>query len=336
MFIMMLFERYSRQIATGLVSIDEQKALAKKTAAIVGLGALGSVSAELILRSGVRNLILVDRDFVEESNLQRQQYIEEDIGFPKAEVLKAKLLKIDSKAKISAHAIDLDASNISVLKTADIILDGTDNMNTRFLINDFAKKNKIPWIYTAAIGTLGATMNILSSSGGPCFSCVFGKNTNPAELETCETRGIINSASTAIASLQAVEALKILLRKKGVNKDLVYLEVWSTELKKIKVNKNHSCDTCNGKYPYLLEKPTDTLLICGKDSYQIKPKKKISLELEKFEKRFKDMGASLLPGVLHVSVSGAKVSLFPDGRAIIRGAKTKGHARAIYARVVGE
>ena len=258
----MSFDRFSRQIATDLVSPDEQKALAKKTAAIVGLGGLGSVSAELVLRSGVRNLILVDRDFVEESNLSRQLYFEKDIGISKAEVLKAKLLKVDSKAKIYSHAIGLDTSNISVLKTADIILDGTDNMDARFLINDFAMKNKIPWIYAAATGTVGATMNITSQ--GLCFSCVFGKSTSPAEPEACGTIGIINSATAAIASLQAVEALKILLGKKGVNRDLVYFDVWSGELKRIKVSKSPSCVTCRGEYLYLNTKPADTVAICGK------------------------------------------------------------------------
>lgn len=328
----MSLERYSRQIATGLIKPHEQEFLAKKSAAIVGLGAIGSVSAELILRSGIKNLTLIDRDFVEESNLQRQRYSEKDIGLLKTEALAAKLLEIDSVAKISAHAIDLDASNVDVLKGADIILDGTDNLNTRFLINDFAKKEKIPWIYAAAIGTLGATMNILP--GGACFSCVFGKNLNPAEIETCETRGIINPASTAIAALQVAEALKILTGKKDVSHDLVYFDVWSGDIKRIRVEQNPACDACAGKYDYLKEKATETIAICGKGAYQIKPKKKIALDLEKFGKRFKN--AKLLPGIIHLKSGNAELSLFPDGRAIIRGAKTKGEAHAIYNRMVGE
>lgn len=327
-------ERYSRQAATGLVSPKEQKALAKKVVAVVGLGALGSVSAELMLRAGAKNLVLADRDFVEESNLPRQLYEEADIGLPKAVALKAKLGKIDSKANISAHAIDLDTSNISALKGADIILDGTDNLATRFLVNDFSKKNKIPWIYAAAIGTLGATMNVLP--GGACLSCAFGKNTDPAKLETCETRGIINPASAAIASLQAAGALKILTGKKDICRDMIYLDAWSLELKKIKIKKSPSCDACNGKYAHLSEKRAETIALCGKSAYQIKPGKKCSLDLELFGERLASSGAKLLPGILHVELSGAKVSLFPDGRAVIRGAKTKGHARAIYARIVGE
>ena len=181
-------DRFSRQIATGLISREEQKALAKKTVAIVGLGGLGSVSAELILRSGVRNLILIDRDVVEQSNLSRQLYFEEDTGLAKAEALKTKLLKIDSKAKISVHVLDFNAANANVLKKADIILDGTDNMDARFRINDFALENKIPWVYAAATGSVGATMNVIPE--GPCFSCVFGNGTNS---EVREVLGIINS-----------------------------------------------------------------------------------------------------------------------------------------------
>ncbi|MCK5333026.1 MAG: HesA/MoeB/ThiF family protein [Candidatus Aenigmarchaeota archaeon] len=236
---MMPSNRFSRQIATGLVSPEEQKALAKKTAAIVGLGGLGSVSAELILRCGVRKLILIDRDVVEQSNLSRQLYFEGDTGTAKAEALKTKLLKIDSKAKISAHAISLDASNANVLKKADIILDGTDNMDARFLINEFALKNKIPWVYAAATGSVGATMNIVPE--GPCFSCVFGTDTSP---EACGVLGVINSATVAITSFQVVEALKILLGKRDVNRDLMYVDVWSGEMKKIRVMRRSSCGVC--------------------------------------------------------------------------------------------
>lgn len=232
-------DRFSRQVATGLISLKDQKALAKKTAAIVGLGGLGSVSAELILRCGVRNLILIDRDVVEESNLSRQLYFEGDAGLKKADVLRTKLLKIDSNAKISAHVIDLDASTVAVLKNADIILDGTDNMNARFRINEFALKNKIPWVYAAATGSVGATMNIIPK--GPCFSCVFGKDTNS---EGRGVPGVINSATVAITSFQVVEALKILLGKRGVNRDLMYVDVWSGELKKIRVKKSPGCEVC--------------------------------------------------------------------------------------------
>lgn len=332
---MVASERYSRQIATGLVSEIEQDFLAKKTAAIVGLGALGSVSSELLLRSGVRNLILIDRDFVEESNLQRQRYSEKDVGLPKAEALKKRLLEIDSGAKIDAQIIDLDQTNAGALFRADIIIDGCDNLNTRFLINDFSLKNGIPWIYAAAIGTLGATMNILPETG-PCFSCVFGKNLNPAEIETCETRGIINSASTAIASVQASEAIKILLRKKGASKDLVYLDVWTGELKRIIVRENPACGTHKGRYTYLEGKPTETVAICGKNAYQVKPEKKMKIDLEKFSKKFGASGTRLLPGILHIGIGGSDISLFPDGRAIVRGAKTREQAHAIYNRAVGE
>ena len=235
-------DRFSRQIATGLISREEQKALAKKTVAIVGLGGLGSVSAELILRSGVRNLILIDRDVVEQSNLSRQLYFEEDTGLAKAEALKTKLFKIDSKAKISVHVMDFDATNANVLKKADIILDGTDNMDARFLINEFALKNKIPWVYAAATGSVGATMNVIPE--GPCFSCVFGGGTSP---EGCGVLGVINSATVASTSFQVVEALKILLGKKDVSRNLMYVDVWSGELKKIKVKRSSSCGVCREK-----------------------------------------------------------------------------------------
>ena len=316
----MLSERYSRQELLTEIGKEGQKILKTKTVAIIGIGALGAVSSELLARSGIGNLILIDRDVIEESNLQRQTlFTEEDIGKSKANVAKKQLTRINSIINIIPHPLHLNPKNISIIKKADLILDCTDNLSTRFLINDYCKKNKLPWIYAAAIKTSGQVMPILPK--GPCLNC-FVKET---QTETCNTVGVLNSATSSISALQTSLAIKILLGKEVLPK-LYHYDVWKPELKILSIKKNKECSACKGEYIYLNKKiKPDLIRFCSSGKYQIDgtPKDFVLLKnkLELFGKVEIDEDILKFKNNL----------LFKDGRAIIK-ADSEEEALENYAK----
>jgi len=242
--------RYIRQEISGEIGKNGQEKLRKSTAAIVGVGALGSVSAELLARAGIGKLLLIDRDIVELSNLQRQSLFDEnDIGKPKALAAKEHLSKINSDVEINFFIEDLNFENIRKIlnKNIDLVLDCTDNLETRFLINDFSIKNNLPFIYSSAVGSKGYVFNIIPNKT-PCLRCFLKE---ASQLDTCETAGVLNSITNLISSIQSNEAIKILLGK-GYEKNLLFFDVWKNDMSKIKINKNKSCICCNIKnYEYL-------------------------------------------------------------------------------------
>ena len=274
--------RYSRQEILPEIGSEGQKKLSEKTIAIVGVGAIGTVTSELAVRAGIGNIILIDRDVVELNNLQRQLlYNEEDVGKPKALVAERVLKKINSAVKIKSYADDLNPDNIDfILKNVDLILDCTDNFETRLLVNDYCVKNHKPWIYSAGIKTQGTMMVFIP--WGPCFRCIFK---HPTGLDSCETAGILASTTTAIASLQISNAMKMLLGN-VVEQSMIRLNVWNNSCEKIKVHKRKTCVACQGIYEYLEgDKISKTLKMCGGNTYQIKGKE-VDLELvrKKIEK----------------------------------------------------
>jgi adenylyltransferase/sulfurtransferase len=323
----MFSERYARQLL--LIKEKDQKKLARSNILVMGLGAIGSRTSELLARSGVNNLTIVDRDFVEVQNIQSQIYTENDIGKAKARALKKHLQAINSEAMINAVVEHIDQGNVSAFNDYDIILDCTDNMETRFLINDHCMEINIPWIYCAVLGTKGVTMNIVPQKT-PCFRCLFPKNIRPGSLETCETAGLINTVACLASSLQVTECIKILLGK-DFSQDLVYFDVWEQTLDKIKVRKRDGCKVCGGVYEFLEKKPESVVRICS-GTYQVKPDKPVNFSQVKSRLE----GAKISHGLLHYSSSGYEISLFKDGRAIIKGAKTKEQARSVYSRFVGD
>lgn len=331
-----VFERYSRQIMLDGFSKSLQIKLSKAKVAVIGLGATGSVSSEILIRSGVKNLVIVDRDFVELGNLQRQfLYSEEDIGMPKAKAAHARLEKIDSSAKITSFVSDINTSNIEdILKGVAIILDCTDNMETRFLINDYAVKYKIPWIYAAAVGFTGAVMDIVPGIT-PCFRCIF--KSLPLGIETCETRGVLSTATALAASVQATEAIKIITGWE-YSKSLMYMDIWSQSLDKLAVSKEKSCTACGKhRYEYLDEKKlSGAIMLCGKNTYQILPKGK-TINLGRLEKKLLKIGTvkSFRPYLIHFDSKDASISVFSDGRAIVKNARSADAAKSIYSRFVG-
>lgn len=235
--------RYCRQNLLKVLNKKKQKIIANSTVSIIGLGALGTYVAELLARAGVKNLILIDKDVVDITNLQRQTlYTETDINTYKAEASTNHLLEIDSSLKIKTLVMDLNKKNISLILTSNLIIDCTDNQETKLLLNKFAVKNKIPLIYGTVLQTRGYVFNILPNKNSPCLSCFIKK---PTEfLGGCDIHGILNTACSLIAAIQANEAIKILTNQKP-EKSLIFADIWKNEITKIKVNKNKSCKVCS-------------------------------------------------------------------------------------------
>lgn len=305
---------FDRQIQ--LIGRDGQEKLQKSKVAIIGIGALGTVAAQLLARAGVP-LVLIDRDIVEEHNLQRQTlFVKSDIGKPKVVAAKEKLDQISSH--IVTKSISLDHKNIKTLNV-DLIIDCTDNLKTRFIINDFCKKNKTPWIYGSAIKTSGYVMPIIPD--GPCFSC-FSKE---ASLDTCDTVGVLNAITSLIASMQVSFATKILL-KVPIKTNLYHFNVWEPTMKELRIKKNPNCKTCNGTYQQV-QPETKFIRFCSTGKYQIhgKPTPLTTMK-EKWEKIDKV--------TFNGALSFKNITIFKDGRALIK-ADSEEEALSSYSKWVG-
>ena len=238
--------RYSRQIIFEYIGKEKQELLHKSKITIVGCGGLGTRTAELLARAGIVEITIIDKDQVELSNLQRQSlFREDDVGKHKSAAAKEELSKINSSTKVNAIIETLDRRNVDILN-CDLILDCTDNLETRFVINDYCAKNKIPWIYSAVIGSGGMVMNVLPRRDY-CFRCVVKESECK---ESCETRGILNSAAAVVSAIQATEAMKILTKQPCEN-GMININLWPLKLTKINVKRNISCPTCEGKYEYI-------------------------------------------------------------------------------------
>lgn len=329
--------------------------MGRSFAIILGCGALGSVSASLLTRGGVGRLKIIDRDFVEENNLQRQiLFDEEDIkkGLPKAIAAKEKLQKTNSSITIEGVVSDVNFTNIEkLLDGADVIIDGLDNFETRFLLNDYCIKNKTPWIYGACIGSIGLTMNIVPQKT-PCLRCVLESLPPAGTSPTCDTAGIIGSIATVIASIQATEAIKLLTKNiDAISKDLVKFDIWDGTIQKVHVSNagnSNECPTCQqGNYEFLnASQGSWTTTICGRNAVQIIP---LSPPLSKGELRgikggfpFEHLASKLRPlgdvrfndFMLKFKVNSYELAVFPDGRAIITGTNDPGVAKGLYAKYI--
>ena len=314
--------RYARQVIFEKIGKERQKVLERSSVAVVGLGALGSVSSELLARAGIGNLILIDRDIIELSNLQRQSlFNESDIGKPKAVIVEKKLSKINSSIKLVAHFEDLVYDNIKdILKGSDIVLDCTDNFSTRLLINDFCIKNGIPWIYSAVIGSTGVCFNIMP--GKPCLSCIIKEPSSI--LGTCDTEGILNTTPHAISSIQVTEALKI-LTKQDHAKEFIHYDIWANKLLKLKVKKSANCNACNGVYNYLDgSKTNDSVRLCGSSSFQFKA----DYDFNDMKKRFsKNDGVEINSYYIKFN----ELTIFKNCRVVVK-ADSERKARVLFSR----
>ena len=275
--------RYSRQELLKQIGTNGQQKISNATVAIVGVGALGSVSAELLVRSGIKKLILIDHDEIELSNLQRQAlYTENDVGVPKVLSAKKHLENINKKVKIDVHFNSLRKDNINLIDS-DIIIDGTDNIETRFLINTYAKKNNIPYIYGAAGGFIGITFNIIND--GACLNCILK---NAKNFATCDNEGVLNATTHITASIQVSEAIKIITENNHSN-EIIRFNLLKNTFDNIKVKKDKDCEVCNKIYRILDEKEEDIFKISEcktKSSFITKPNKRMNLNIKNIVKEF--------------------------------------------------
>lgn len=316
-------QRYSRQELLKEVGKQGQERLQKRCVALVGLGALGSVAAELLIRAGIGRLIMVDRDIVEESNLQRQLlYTEKDLGRSKALAAKEHLREINAACDVKEHAIHLNWKNLSLLEKADVILDCTDSLQTRFLLNDFCKKKNLPLIYGAAIKTAGYVFPVLPDNA--CLQCFLKE----ANLETCDTVGVLNTITASIAAQQVTLALKVLLGEK-VFPELHYTDLWNQEFKKLQVKRNLECKACGGEFVFLERKEEiKTVKFCGSGKFQVQGKE---VDLKEIKKRWQGLGDVIEEGE---ALSFRNILLFKDGRALIK-AESEEEALSAYSKWVG-
>lgn len=321
--------RYSRQEILQGIGAEGQRRLAQSTVAVVGLGALGTVAAELLCRAGAGRLILIDRDIVELSNLQRQTlYAEADVGLPKAERAAARLAAINSRITIEARPSDLAHDNISrLLAGAGLVLDCTDSLETRFLINEHCLDTRIPWIYGAALGWEGYAKTFLP--GRACFRCHF---TETADLGTCDTAGVLNALTSVIGSIQAAEAIKLIA---GISQEgeppLFHYSAREQSLRALSVEPDRACPACaGGERPYLSgERASRAIRLCGRGVYQVKG---APADLALLERRLRPLGeVAASAAALRFSGAEAEFTVFRDGRALVR-AESEGRARAVAAR----
>ncbi len=336
--IKMKSDRYARQTILSEIGEEGQEKLSRSTAAVVGLGALGTVSSALLTRAGVGKLLLADRDVVELNNLQRQLiYNEDHIGESKAAVAFNELRKVNPDIDIEGMAIDLNHQNISrLLKGADIVVDGTDNMETRFLLNDYCVKNEIPFIYGGSIGTYGMTLTI-TPKDGPCLRCLFPQLPVPGTLPTCDTFGILNTMPTIIASIQVTEAIKLLVGAQP-RRTLLVLDPWYNDQREVEVGRREDCVCCSRKeYDFLDAKARDVVVaLCGRDACSVTPSKSAELSFDEMEKRFAKVGRTKAGmATLTLYADGYEIVLFKDGRALIKGTDDESKAKSIYSQYVG-
>lgn len=335
-------ERYKRQITFDRFGKQGQKILKESKVCIIGAGALGSVIANNLCRAGVGFIRIIDRDVVEEVNLQRQVlFTEDDVKncLTKSEAIYNHLKNANSEVFIEQITIDINSSNIgNQIQDVDLVIDGTDNFETRFLINEACHKYQIKWIYGGVVASWGGTMNILYGES-PCLRCLMPEMPIPGEYETCSTAGVINSITGIIGSYEANEAIKILIdAKDNISKSYLAIDIWDNSQDEIIVEKNNDCPICvHGRYE-LLNKPARSYStsLCGHNSWQIVPDHGNLLNLAEIGKRLEKMGhVKVNKFALHFNNKNTNFKLFPDGRAIIDNVKDATAAKNIYSEYIG-
>ncbi|MBI3647051.1 MAG: ThiF family adenylyltransferase [Acidobacteriales bacterium] len=335
-----LDDRYSRQVLFPEIGAEGQKRLALARVVIVGCGATGSAVASLLARSGVGTLRILDRDYVEPSNLQRQSLFDENDAresLPKAVAAVRQIARFNSQIAVEPHVADLTPTNAeNFLGGTDLILDGTDNFETRYLVNDYAVKNSVAWIYAAAVGSYAVTLNILPGETA-CLACVFPDPPRGA-VETCETAGILNSAVNLVASIAATEALKFLVGdRRKMRRTLLSWDVWSNERAEVAAERPRTgCRACGERnFVHLAGEGRPHITLCGRNSVQIHERQR-PVDFEEMSTRLRPHGAVRHNEfVLKFWHEPYEMTLFPDGRAIIKGTTDTAIARSLYARYVG-
>jgi molybdopterin/thiamine biosynthesis adenylyltransferase len=339
-------QRYSRQMLFPFIGREGQQRLSESKVAIVGMGALGTVLANHMVRGGVGFVRIIDRDFVEMSNLQRQMLYDESHALqqiPKAIAAKETLTKVNSDVVIEPHVVDLNPYNAEdLLADVNLILDGTDNFTVRFLINDAAVKHKIPWIYGGAVSSRGVMLGIVPDEG-PCLRCLFPQAPQAGVAETCDTAGVIGGIIHVVASYQASEALKLLVGdREHRNRHMLQMDMWLNHFSSVDVSRARraDCPACRlEKYDYLEGRQGEDTIstLCGRDTVQISPAEPLSLNLSEWTKKLRPLGkVEKNAFLLRFQIDEThRLVLFPDGRAMVQGTDDPVYAKSVYAKYVG-
>jgi molybdopterin/thiamine biosynthesis adenylyltransferase len=337
-----LHQRYSRQILFSGIGQPGQERLLASSAVIVGCGAIGAAAANLVVRAGVGRVRIIDRDFVEPSNLQRQTLFDEADArdaLPKAVAAERKLRSINASVSVEGIVADVNPRNAEELLAGhDVILDGTDNFETRFLVNDFAVRSAQPWIYAAAVASYGVTMTIRPGAT-PCLACLLSSDRAGQGLgETCDTIGVLGPIVNLIASLEATEALKLLAgREADLHGRLISCDVWTGHFQSVRVARNAECPVCvRRQFHYLDGEAQPHITLCGRDSVQIH-KQGRALNLATLKARLDPTVDDVRQNdfLLRFRIAPYEMTIFADGRAILKGTKDPAVARTLYARYIG-
>ena len=337
-------ERYSRQIRFEPLGTEGQRALREGCALLVGVGALGSHVAEALARAGVGRLHLVDRDVVELQNLQRQHLFDEEDarrGAPKAVAAAHRLAQINSECAVTAHAEDFDTETFEGLAPRpDLVIDGTDNFATRYLINDLAVRDGTPWIYGAAVGAAGRAMAVLPGTT-PCLRCVLDSAPPVGEIGTCETEGILEPAVAQVAAFQTVQAIKILARQpEQVTRGMFVADLWRGEfaVRLRSVRPDPQCRSCGTReLPAIAAGPPHSISLCGREAVQIRPSGATRVDLARLAARLRGVAADveLTEHLLRFTAEECRFSVFRGGRTLLFGTSEPVRARTLYDRYVG-
>jgi molybdopterin/thiamine biosynthesis adenylyltransferase len=335
-------ERYSRQTLLPEIGQEGQLKLLSSTVALVGCGALGTAIASGLARAGVGHIKIIDRDYIELTNLQRQMlFDEEDLeqGLPKAVAAAEKLRKVNSEIFLEPLVTDLNPFNVErVLSDVDLVLDGTDNFEARYLINDACIKHNLPWVYGAVIATHGVTMSIIPRRTA-CLRCLLPEQPPPGTVPTCDTVGVLGAAAIVIGALEITQALKLLLRGgEEFQNRLTQIDVWTGDWLQVQVERHPECPACqNGKYEFLEAKEgTFVTDMCGREAVQVSVRGNAQISLPQLAERLKVAGTVRFNEfMLRCELEGYDIAVFPNGRAIIKGTTDEVEARAVYAKYIG-
>ena len=336
-----VIDRYSRQTTLPTIGEEGQKRLQGSSVLVAGCGALGTVSATQLVRAGIGHVRIVDRDFIEYHNLQRQVLFDEDDvreQVPKALAAERHLKRVNSEVEIEGIVEDINYTNIQrLIQGVDLIIDGLDNLEARYLINDAALKQGVPWVYGAAIATHGMTMNVIPGKTA-CLRCIFPNLPEAGSTLTCDTAGVISAAPFIVASLQFVEAVKILIGAEDqISRALTVIDVWDGNTYRLEVECSDACPSCGGKYEFLQAgTSTKTTSLCGQNAVQVLTPSAGRLSFSELARRLEPLGTvSYNDFMLRFAVDGHEMVVFPDGRAIVKGTSDEAMAKGLYAKYIG-
>ncbi len=333
--------RYSRQERFAGIGPEGQKRLRASRVLVVGCGALGSALAEMMVRAGVGVLTVVDRDFVEASNLQRQSLFDEEdarLGLPKAAAAAARLRRLNSEVEVRGLVADVSAENAEgLVRGADLVLDGTDNFEARYLLNDVCLRARVPWVYGACVGSYGLAL-LVRPGASPCLRCVLGERPAPGAGPTCDTAGVVAPIVHVIAGVQAAEALKVLSgRTESLLPGLVTVDLWAGSFEVMDLSgQAPSCPACTaGRFDYA-SAPSSSAELCGRDAVQLRAAPGTRVDLRALAARLRAAGTVVANDYLvRFQAAGADLVVFGDGRAIVKGVSDATQARSVYAKYVG-